>query len=380
MKQLKPTKTVTLVVIASCFLMSVVSCEKELVTEKEIEVQAKVDANTHPAKETTPSSTAETSPTDQENDRQAQELIAALSQLSFMNAKQGFSCQKLKNGFDVALASQAIRYFQEHEYFSNNYSGELENNRTIANIALKQLNSVVDSLLTKAQYTTYSFSQKLNPIGQIEQSLAVNSSNMGRAMPNLIALLNYYKQFGFENSLKNISQCFSAYANEQLQAATTLADEAKLYQLTLNKNFSATDTSSAYFIESSAQSSDYLHQQVQRTMLVAQYAEPFVSFLLNIPDSNNTQDEESLEKWRQTLNQLYLYEQNTNNQINHLETFIHEGLRELNQQNCRKILNKWRAIETGEDIFSLRRLALQEKSQSLCNTYTGQASSTTVTP
>lgn len=299
----------------------------------------------------------------------------AIQDFMQLQPRESFECRSDGAGWRPQALDEAYRYIRDYQSFARLQGADAQaaaGQRPLYDrLARKQLQLVLDQILSQGQIPTPPGS----PLGQAragllsdgDQELVQRSSDFAKVVDPLVRLLDLYRQLGFADSANRINQCARHFASHMLLRADTLAEASRLYQPAGEKD----DHGPVYALGSPAEAKDYLARQLQRGLVLGNYAAPFVAFLKNgeTVDDSKQVNNQSQAYWDNTLSELRRYVQfkEPNGQVAHLENYFLKQITELRFDNCGKTLAAYQAEALGNDFFSERRRILQKDAGWRCN-------------
>lgn len=305
--------------------------------------------------------------------------LNALLGLGFMQAtpSEALACNPNSTGWSTSQLGMAATYAQEYEKFAAaqglvplGTAGSASARPLYDRLARHQLELVLNDNVTLAQLAP---APTASPAGvgytaPAELRMDKRSASFARAVQPLLGLQRTYAELGFGSQLV-FAQCTRNFASSSLGQIQSLADQGQLYQPPATPSASAAGRGDTLFFDlgNSAEIKDYLARQSERATVLAQYAAPFVSFLLNAdtPGASGTQ---GLPYWANTIDALSLYAQKDGtSQVALLDSLISKQLPGMNGANCSQVLAAYSSPAMGNDLFSLQRQHLEQQIRLRCN-------------
>lgn len=292
-----------------------------------------------------------------------------------LQPREVFECLSDGAGWRPQALDEANRYIRDYQAFARLQGADAlaaEGKRPLYDrLARRQLQTVLDQILSQGQIpspTTGILAQvRTDALSGGDQELAQRSGDFAKVVDPLVRTLDLYRQLGFNDSANRINQCARNFAARVLLRADALAEESRLYQPGGDKE----GNGPVYTLGSSAETKDYLSRQLQRSLVLANYAAPFVAFLKNgeAVDDSKQANNQSQAYWDNTLSELRRYVQfkEPNGQVAHLENYFLKQLADLRFDSCGKTLASYQAETAGNDLFSERRRFLQKDAGWRCN-------------
>jgi len=292
-----------------------------------------------------------------------------------IQTQENFSCLSDSAGWRPQSLDEANRYILDYQNFARMQGAEAAaagGRRLIYDrLARKHLQTVLDQILSQGQMPTPLTSplgmNRTDALSGGDQELSRHSTDFAKVVDPLIRVLDLYRQLGFKDSANSINQCVRNFSARMLLSAESLAEASRLYQPNGEKD----GNGFIYDLGSSAEAKDYLARQLQRSMVLANYAAPFVAFLKNgeAVDDSKQANKQSMAYWDSTLSELRRYVQfkEPNGQVAYLENYFLKQLTSLRFDNCGKGLAGYQAEAGGNDFFSDRRRVLQKDTDWRCN-------------
>ncbi|WP_148716417.1 type VI secretion system protein [Chitinolyticbacter meiyuanensis] len=296
--------------------------------------------------------------------------LSTLVNLNFMQvvSPRPFQCLSASVGWRPAMVNAATNYVAEYQRFKAKQPKDdtlPDYTRPMYDrLARRALQNVLDDTLRQAQLPASSDAMltlvSSEALSQADAQLARESEDMSHVVDPLLGVLRLYEQLGFTASGAQVTQCARDYAADSLARVDALASQSRLYDPTqgpLDGQFFA--------LGSTPVVKDYLARQVSRGGVLAGYAQPFVVLLQNagVVDESQRANPQTAEYWTNTIGELNRYVQfkEPNGQVGHLDDLFLKQFETLSYENCRKTLADYKAPEYGNDLFSIRRQALEQK-------------------
>lgn len=296
-----------------------------------------------------------------------------------LTPRQSFSCAAPLQGWRPATLAEAASYVRSYQAFENSNQSAVQGNADMSlyeRIAQLQLEGLLEDSLNRAQLrydaTASTVRALISPVSTLDAQLQQQSGDFSQTMDQLVLLLRTLKQMGFDDLQSQVTQCTRDMAGDALQSVNALTAASRLYEPDQSPASAPGDGSGTLFdLGPAAQTGDYLTRQLQRAQVLAGYASPFVSFLLNTEgiDDARRSNGETADYWNNTITEINRYVQfkEPNGQVAHLNGLFLDQLAGMTQDNCADRLDKYRAPVYGNDLFSQRRAALERQSGLLCN-------------
>lgn len=305
--------------------------------------------------------------------------FGALVEQGFMQGDnlQPFQCAKPLVGWDGAYLSQAMGSVREYQDF---VSGQKLTTASVGErplydqVARRQLQLTLGDTMNRAQisvpWSQTSPVSLLNPVSAQDELLKQRSYDFNEVLDPLVMLLGMYQQLGFEGQQAAVSQCTRDFSSNSLGGINILAESSRVYEPGLRLSRSSRRDGLIFDLGSDAQTKDYLQRQLQRSRILAAYAEPFVAFLVNTDglETANKPNRETEKFWNKTISELngYIQFKETNGQVAHIDELIGKQLVGMTPENCRERLDAYKAPSVGNDLFSERREVLEKQASMFC--------------
>ena len=279
----------------------------------------------------------------------------------------------------AAVLAEAASYVRSYQAFENSNQSTVPSaadTPLYERIAQLQLEGLLEDSLNGAQLkydaTASTVRALISPVSTLDAQLQQQSGDFSQSMDQLVLLLRTLKQMGFDDLQSWVTQCTRDMAGDALQSVNALTAASRLYEPEQSPAGTAGDGGGTLFaLGPAAQTGDYLTRQLQRAQVLAGYASPFVSFLLNTEgiDDARRSNGETADYWSNTITEINRYVQfkEPNGQVAHLNGLFLDQLAGMTQDNCADRLDKYHAPVYGNDLFSQRRAALERQSGLLCN-------------
>jgi type VI secretion system protein ImpL len=296
--------------------------------------------------------------------------LGALLKLDYMrlSPQRSFQCLADSAGWNPAALSEAAGYARKYMEFAKArglppLGAKPESRPLYDRLAREQLEAVLDDTLSAAQLpeTPTPASGGVSRLSDAERLLSRESADFAGAAPPLLEALNLYRQLGYTAAADLVSGCARGQAASQLRRIQTLADQSRLYDLSLDGG--------GQVLADLAQTRDWLARQVARAQVLAGYASQYLAFLKNSADAGETPaaDARGTQFWSNSIDELerYLQFKEPNGQVAYLHSlFIKTLSGEVGKNevdSCRKRLSDYDPPEFADDLFSqLRRQRLAQ--------------------
>lgn len=303
----------------------------------------------------------------------------ALAATDFMQLtpQRSFDCAAPLQGWRPAALAEAASYIRSYQNFENGLSPPQQavaDMPLYERIARLQLEALLEDGLEGAQLkydaSASTVRALISPVSTLDAQLQQQSGDFSQAMDQLVLLLRTMKQMGFDDLHAEVTQCTRDMAGDALQSINALAAASRLYEP--EPAASGGDGEEQLFVLGpAAQTDDYLTRQLQRVQVLAGYASPLVSFLLNTEgiDDARRANGETADYWNSTITAINRYVQfkEPNGQVAHLDSLFLNQLAGMTQNDCAQRLDKYQPPVYGNDLFSQRRAALERQAGLLCN-------------
>jgi len=301
----------------------------------------------------------------------------ALVKLTFMQRGnlQSFVCQPASAGWRNAEVTEANSAVSEYQAFVKAQGLTVLGTSTAPRplydkLARSQLESVLNDDLQRAQMPPAASSPlqqvSLDAVSQADQQLAQMSSDLAKVVDPLTTALHSYGDLKFAASGAAVNQCALNFATDALGHIETLADVSRLYVPTPAKG-----NGLVYELGSVAVMKDYLARQVARAQVLAGYAGPFLKLIQGptpVNDANIANSKTAI-YWSNTVVQInnYVQGKDPTGQVGSLDNLFLKQLGDMTYANCNKVLAAYQSPALGNDLFSVRREALEAKVQTRCD-------------
>ncbi|OYO27458.1 type VI secretion system protein [Janthinobacterium sp. PC23-8] len=307
--------------------------------------------------------------------------LDALLGLGFMQAtpNEALACNPTSTGWSTSQLGMAATYAQEYEKFAATQAlapltsaGGAAARPLYDRLARHQLELVLNDNVTLAQLaaTPGAAQAGVGYTAPAELLIDKRSASFARAVQPLLGLQRTYAELGFASRLV-FAQCTRNFASSSLGQIQSLAEQGQLYQPPATPSSGAAGRRDAPFFDlgGAPEVKDYLARQSERATVLAQYAAPFVSFLLNAdtPGAPGAPGTQGLPYWANTIDALSLYAQkDSSSQVVSLDSLIAKQLPGMSGANCGPVLAAYTSPAAGNDLFSLRRQHLEQQIKLRC--------------
>lgn len=308
--------------------------------------------------------------------------LSAVEKLPFMNVKpgRGFTCQVALNGWSEPQLKQIGGYLRDYDLFKLAAKFDEGNAPLFDRLARRHLQAVIQDQLVDAQRTT--LSPKL--AADAEARASEQSAEFANRKDELIKAGEGLIKLGDAAGAAQLTRCLRDYAGDALNRIDALADDSLLYQPKQAVLDEGEGAVSLYSLGDANATRDYLLHQRDRIAVLANYAEPYVSYLdaspaVGLPAGpipGAGQAVSSPTRWRATLSELKKYQaaKDTGASLGALESYFLDTLSRLKYDNCSGLLSKAGQQVAGTDLFSARRHTLHDQSTLRCTDW-GEADS-----
>lgn len=303
------------------------------------------------------------------------EGLIDLSSLEFaqLDELHPFTCQPSDSGWRPASIAQADKYLRQY--------GEFARKRGLSafdsgagrplydRLARRLLEGALNHTLREAQAPEADpplFRVSLQATARSEQRLARASAQFDQTLEPLLAVLRMASQDGLAESASTIAKCARDYSADSLGRVAALAAESRLYDPDRSAG------SGRYKdLGSEAITVDYLDRQVARAQVLAAYAAPYVRFLQNTDpvDDTHLPNEQTAPYWNNTIGELNRWVQfrDAAGQVGQLRDLFLNQLARFDTAGCAKLQGEHVPPVPGNDLFSRRRLYLEERLRGGCS-------------
>jgi type VI secretion system protein ImpL len=303
------------------------------------------------------------------------EGLIDLSSLEFaqLDELHPFTCQPSDTGWRPSSIAQADKYLRQY--------GEFARKRGLApfasgadrplydRLARRLLEGALNHTLREAQAPEADpplFRVSLQATARSEQRLARTSAQFDQTLEPLLAVLRMAAQDGLADSGANIAKCARDYSADSLGRVAALAAESRLYDPDR-----AAGSGRYPDLGSEAITVDYLDRQVARAQVLAGYAAPYVRFLQNTDavDDTHLPNEQTAPYWNNTIGELNRWVQfrDAAGQVGQLRDLFLNQLAKFDAAGCGKLQGDHAQPAPGNDMFSRRRLYLEERLRGGCS-------------
>ncbi len=286
--------------------------------------------------------------------------LGALMRLGYMRLtpRQGFQCQLDSAGWNPAALAEAAGYARAYMEFAKArglpaLGANPERRPLYDRLAREQLEAVLNDALRAAQVAATPEPARggVSGLSDAERRLARESVEFAGAAAPLLEALNLLRQLGFADAAREVAVCARGQAADSLRRVQTLADNSRLYDLSLDGG--------TQVLGDLAQTRDWLARQVARARVLTGYASQYLAFLKNSDDPGETSaaDARGAGFWSNSLDELerYLQFKEPNGQVAYLHGLFNSTLNGKGDEGCRKRLADYDPPEYGNDLFSRLR-------------------------
>jgi type VI secretion system protein ImpL len=310
--------------------------------------------------------------------------MAALQQLAdvpYMQVPvdQGFRCRLALSGWQAEGLAEAVKMVRQYQGFMHAHqpaNNSKDGMPLYEQVARRKLLGVLDQQLDRSQRSQRLSDTTqplwLNPLSATEETLAVRSQAFSRALGSLLFLVNAYGELDFQANRARFLSCARGFAGQNLGRINDLADASGLYVPSPNPSLAVESGLKPYFdLGGAAQAQDYLKRQLDRSQVLVGYAGPFVDFLRNTDSVTDAQaaNSASASYWEKTIGEInsYIQYKKPVGQVVDIQQFIEKVLVPLAPENCGQMLADYKAAPLGNDLFSHKRAALQQRADWYCH-------------
>jgi len=306
-------------------------------------------------------------------------LVKAITPVApdFMNIPVNgeFSCKRSMQEWDPHKLTDAISYIREYEEFKQYVS---QNSLWISDRAVddnkvrNHLVLLLNDVMRDAQIQTQANELNTQAVTTaLENSLRISSRNFAKVIPLLLYVLQASQRLENNINQQEITACIHDYATNRLVAIRSLIDKSKLYQPNVTNNAGNNANTAFYDLGSAAKTQSYLTQQFNRVSILANYADPFVRFIVSVREvrENVSKNEAELDYWRNTILQVaqkVKFKDSTSQAVT-LDRLILNEIRMLTPNNCDKLVLSKNPIGEGNSLFYERWRLLTQQVSTFCN-------------
>lgn len=309
--------------------------------------------------------------------------LHALTQVGFMQLKspESYSCNGAAGGWNPSTFDQLLAQLREYQLFASQQKVSqltpVANQPLYDRLARIQLElSLQDSLARNQRAQIEPVDTGLDASSQLDRELSEESANLAAALDPLLQSQQRMRQLGFGTIADEIGQCAQNYGSSMLLDVSSLASSSHLYDPSIQPG--EDDTLPLFDLGTTPVLQGYLDRQLQRVQVLSRYAAPFVTLLKQTQGTNNSQrsNTQTDAYWGNTISELNRAVQFADpaGQTAHLDDFFLKQLAVLSYANCDATLGGYTSAATGNDLFSMRRIAMEKIAHAACGGH-GQSGS-----
>lgn len=301
--------------------------------------------------------------------------LRALAQVGFMQLKspESYSCNGAAGGWQPSTFNQLLAQLREYQVFA---SQEKVSQLTPAakqplydRLARIQLQlALQDSLARNQRAQVEPVDTGLDASSQLDRELSDESANLAAALDPLLQSQQRMRELGLGTVADEVGQCAQNYGSSMLLDVSALASSSRLYDPAIQPG--EDDTAPLFDLGTTPVLQGYLDRQLQRVQVLSRYAAPFVTLLKQTQGVNNSQrvNAQTDTYWGNTISELNRAVQFADpvGQAAHLNDFFLKQLATLSYTNCDATLNGYAPAASGNDLFSMRRTAMEKIAHAAC--------------
>jgi type VI secretion system protein ImpL len=304
------------------------------------------------------------------------EGLVALADLSFMQVAtpRAFSCDGSAGGWREGAFDEVLADLRDYQLFASQHQLDPASSDTAPlyeRLARTQLDRAIqDSLMrNRGAPIQDDASPGLDAVSQQDRTLSAESAALSASIGPMLQSLQQLRQLRMDTLADRIGQCARNYASGALLAVDGLASASQLYDPPAQ---AGDDGSGAIFdLGAAPVLQAYLDRQLARAQVLAGYAAPFVTLLKNargVSDSRrlNTQTDVYWDNTISELNRAVQFAEPAG-QVGALDDFFLKQLGGLTYANCSAVLDAYQPPAIGNDLFSMRRQAMEDLARLSCD-------------
>jgi type VI secretion system protein ImpL len=307
--------------------------------------------------------------------REAEGLLA-LADLGFMQSPspREFSCDGSASGWRQGTFDEILAQLRDYQRFASQRHFDplpSDTDPLYERLARTQLSRAIqDSLMRNRRHpSSADASPGLDAVSQQDRVLSSESADLSASIDPLLQALQQMRQLRMRTLADRIGQCARNYASGALLAVYGLASACHLYDPPAQ---AGDDGGGAIFdLGAAPVLQAYLDRQLARARVLAGYAAPFVTLLKNargVSDSRrlNTQTDVYWDNTITELNRAVQFAEPAG-QVGALDDFFLKQLGGLTYANCSAVLDACQPPAIGNDLFSMRRQAMEDLARLSCD-------------
>lgn len=311
------------------------------------------------------------------------EGLKGLAELGFMQLQsaQGFSCDGSAAGWRPGTFDEVLAELRDYQLFAGQRHLDAlapGADPLYDRLARTQLARAVEDSLARNQQRPQDgeVASGLDAVSQLDRSLSVESASLNASIGPLLQALQQLRQLRLDTLADRIGQCARNYASGMLLDVNGLASASQLYDPPAQPGDA--DDAPMFDLGTTPVLEAYLDRQLARAQVLAGYAAPFVTLLKNargVSDSRRLNAQTDI-YWDNTITELNRAVQFAEpaGQVGALDDFFLKQLGTLSYANCASVLQAYRSPSAGNDLFSMRRGAMEDLARLSCANH-GQAGS-----
>lgn len=249
-------------------------------------------------------------------------------------------------GWDKAALDVSIQQIVEYQKFTHSLSNTslpTQSKNRLQQLVQQQFSRQIELWIIQAMISEdYSGQTGLFETG--EAQLRNQVQNLQAGQDSLLRLSRLLEKTGLQAPQSKLINLASNHANRLLEQVDFLAKE-QLALTPLNPfNTQAGHFLSAlYGIQSEMDADDFLADRTKRLEHISlSYAEPLVTYLLNLHSADSTQQNQTIHLWSNTIHDLRAHlHGHPSTDISSLHRFVTQVLTEMTPQNCKARLSLW---------------------------------------
>jgi type VI secretion system protein ImpL len=306
--------------------------------------------------------------------REAEGLLA-LADLGFMQnpSPREFSCDGSASGWREGTFDEVLAELRDYQLFaSQRHLDPLpsDTDPLYERLARTQLSRAIqDSLMRNQRRPSQAdASPGLDAVSQQDRLLSAESADLSASIGPLLQALQQMRQLRMGTLADRIGQCARNYASDALLDVNGLAAASQLYDPSVQA--ADADGAAMFDLGTPPVLQAYLGRQLARAQVLAGYATPFVTLLKN---SRGVSDNRRLNAqtdvyWDNTITELNRAVQFAEpaGQVGALDDFFLKQLGVLTYANCATVLDGYQSPAAGNDLFSMRRQAMEDLARLRC--------------
>jgi type VI secretion system protein ImpL len=309
--------------------------------------------------------------------------LKALADLGFMQLQsaQDFSCDGSVAGWRSGTFDGVLAELREYQLFVGQQHRDAiaaDADPLYDRLARTQLERAIEDSLARNQRTsaTDAMAAGLDAVSELDRELSTESANLSASLGPLLQALQQLRQLRLDGLADRVGQCARNYASGMLMDVSGLASASQLYDPPAQPGDD--DGQALFDLGTAPVLQAYLDRQLARAQVLAGYAAPFVTLLKNsrgVSDSRRLNAQTDV-YWDNTIGELNRAVQFAEpaGQVGALNDFFLKQLGTISYATCASALDSYVPPPTGNDLFSMRREAMENLARLTCSGH-GQADS-----